>query len=165
MDDILSYLLDDLSALKACSRTCKSLFGATRPILHQRVCLASSSVQAGRPKAKGSLFSPRRGDFEAFERLVDADRSGTLRYIQHLTFKMGNSFPTPENMLKHHLHFQSMTNLHSLTLMPLHLFIPVFGERFDMFTDILRHRSTYEPHMAQIDNSCTLYPSFPCWKT
>ena len=41
VDEILGYLLDDLDAFKACSLICKLLFGATRPLIHERVCLAS----------------------------------------------------------------------------------------------------------------------------
>ena len=35
VDEILGYLLDDLDALRACSLTCKHLFGTTRPLIHQ----------------------------------------------------------------------------------------------------------------------------------
>ena len=102
VDEILSYLLDDLAALKACSLTCKHLFGATRPTLHQRLRLVSWPPDVKLPKPKGSLFSPRRGDTGAFERLVDADRLGLLGYIRHITFEMGNGSFNLENMRKYH---------------------------------------------------------------
>jgi len=141
VDKILGYLLDDPDALKACSRTCKHLFGATRPIIHRRVCLASKPTRMERPKPKGSLFSLRRGGHETFERLVHADRLGLLRYIRYLTFKTEDDSFTPENMQKYLSHLQSITNLHTLALSPfsIHPFIPVFHECFGMFTTTLRH--------------------------
>ena len=42
VDEILDYLLDDLKALKACSLTCKCLFGATRPLIHRRLICSGS---------------------------------------------------------------------------------------------------------------------------
>ena len=86
VDEILGYLLDDLDALKVSSLTCKRLFGATRPLIHQRlVCLGS---RLDGPKPNGSLFSRRKRNPGLFERLVDADRSGVLHYTQHLTIKV-----------------------------------------------------------------------------
>jgi len=141
VDEILGCLLDDLDALKACSLTCKPLFGATRPLIHRRVCLASRPAWMERSKPTGSLFKLRRGCPEAFERLVNADRSGLLRYTRQLTFKMDDGSVNPENIQKYHPHLRSITNLHSLTLVLFraHQFVPVFNECFGMFTNTLRH--------------------------
>jgi len=116
VDEILGYLMDDPYALKACSLTCKPLFGATRPIIHQRMCLISKP-------------------------LVDAGRLGLLRYIRYLIFKMEDGSFTPENTQSYLPQLQSITNLHTLTLTPfsVHSFIPVFNECFGMFTNTLRH--------------------------
>jgi len=139
VDEILGYLLDDLNALRACSRTCKSLFGATRPLVHQQLYLVSRPPWLGYPKEPRS--SLRRRGPEAFKRLIDADRLGLLRYTRHLTFKMGDGSFNPKNMAKYRPQLQSITNLHSLTLMPfrVHPFIPVFNKCFGMFTGTLRH--------------------------
>ena len=141
MDEILNYLLDDLGALKACSLTCKPLFGATRPLVHQRVCLTSKPTWMEGSKPKGSLFGLRRKGPETFERLVDADRLDLLHYIRHLTFKTGDDSFTPGNMQKYLPYLRSITNLHTLTLSPFRVnsFIPVFNECFGMFTSTLRH--------------------------
>jgi len=141
VDEILGHLLDDLDALEACSLTCKPLFGATRPLIHQRMCLVSKPPYLGYPKPKEPLFSFCRGGPEAFERLVVANRSGLLRYTRYLTFKMDDGSFNPTNMQKYHPHLRSITNLHSLTLVPfrIHPFIPVFRECFGMFTCTLRH--------------------------
>jgi len=141
VDEILRYFLDDLDTLKACSLTCKPLFGATRPLIHQRFCLASRPAWMERSKPKSSLFGLRWGGPEAFERLVDADRSGLLHYTRHLIFKMDAGSVNPENIPKYHPHLRSITNLHSLTLVffRAHQFIPVFNECFGMFTNTLRH--------------------------
>jgi len=147
VDEILGYLLDDLNALKACSRTCKSLFGATRPLIHQRLCLVSRSALLGYPKESRS--SLRKRGPEAFKPLIVADRSGLLRYTRYLTFKMGDGSFNPKNMEKYRPHLRSITNLHSLTLMPfrVHQFIPVFNECFGMLTGTIRH--------LDIRNACT----------
>ena len=140
VDQILGYLLDDLNALAACSLTCKPLFGATRPLIHQRVHLVSRPTWRLYPKPKEPLFSLRKRGPEAFERLIDADRLGILRYTRYLTINMGDGTFNPENMQKYHPYLRSITNLQSLTLVPfrIHPFIPVFNECFGTFTSALR---------------------------
>ena len=142
VDEILGYLLDDLGALKACSLTCKCLFGATRPLIHQRlVCLDSRPDLS---KSKGSLFSYKRIP-GAFDQLIDADRSGILPYTQHLTFKPGkdtlNPRFHPRDMRECLPLLRSITKLHTLTLDAFHLhpFVPVISVHFGMFTNTLRH--------------------------
>ena len=137
VDKILDYLLGDLHSLKACSLTCKLLFGATRHLVHQRLRLASRPDWMVRSKLKGSLFDRP----EAFELLVDANRSGLLRYTRHLTFKIKDGSFTPRNVKEHLPHLRSITNLDNLTLDTFHVrpFIPVFHECFGMFTNTLRH--------------------------
>ena len=140
VDEILGYLLYDLTALKACSPTCKHLFGATRPHIHQRlVCFYSRS------KPKGRSLRRRKSLPGAFEQLVDVDRLGVLRYTQHLAFKMKYGSPDPPFNLRdlqeylHHL--QSITKLDSLALDTFRVppYTPGFNERFGVFTDTLRH--------------------------
>jgi len=87
VDDTLHYLLDDLNTLMACSLTCKYFFGATRPLIHRRLVCSGSSTVHPRP----SLFARPKRDPGAFRRLVDADRSGVLRYTRHLTIKADGS--------------------------------------------------------------------------
>ena len=142
VDKILGYLLDSLDALKACSLTCKHLFGAARPLIHQRLVCVDS-----RPDPlilNGSLFTcPKR--YPAFERLIDADRSGVLYYTQHLTFepKPNSLLPRfdPRDMQEYLAYLRSITKLHTLTLDTFHLplFTPVFNEYFGTFTNTLRH--------------------------
>jgi len=148
VDEVLGHLLHELNALKACSLTCKSLFGATRPIIHQRVCLTPRPARMDNTKPEGSPSSLRRNVSAALEPLVDADRSGLLRYVQYLTFKIGDGSFTPENMQTYLPHLQSITNLHTLTLKPflVHLFRPVFNKCFGMFTNTLRHLDIRKPH-------------------
>jgi len=135
VDEILDYILDDLKALKACSLTCKRLFGATRPLIHQRfMCLGS---KPGGPKPIGR----HKRDSGTFGRLTDADRSGVLCYIQHLTIKVEDGYVYPRDMQECLPHLRLIPKLHALTLdtFHLHLFIPVFDEHFGMFTNTLRH--------------------------
>ena len=145
VDEILDYLVDDLLALQACSLTCKRLFGATRPLIHQRLmCLDS---RPGHPKPKDSLFSRHKSLREpgAFDRLIHADRSGVLRYTRRLTFKPNDGSPNPHydprDMQEYLPLLLSITRLHSLALgsFNLHPFIPIFDEYFGMFTNTLRY--------------------------
>ena len=143
VDEITGYLLGDLDALKACSLTCKRLFGATRPLIHQRLVLVDSRPE--HPEPKQSLFRSWKRDPGAFSRLVDADRSGILRYTRHLTLKLENASSRPRfnptDMQRYIPRLRSITKLHGLTLDSFHLlpFTPVFDEHFGMFTNTLRH--------------------------
>ena len=139
MDGILLYLLDHLVALKACSLTCKSLFGATRPLIHRQfVCFGS---RPGRPRRKKFLLPRPKRDPGAFGRLIYADRSGFLRHTLRLTIRMVDGPLNPIDMQEYLPHLRSITKLHSLTLDNFHVhpFIPVFDEHFGTFTNTLRH--------------------------
>ena len=142
VNEILGYLLHDLDTLTACSLTCKRLFGATRPLIHQRlVCLGLRTEHSipGQP-----LFS-LKGDPGPFEGLIDADRSGVLPYTRHLTLKARYQFYSPRfhpgDTQEYLPHFRSITKLHSLTLGTFYLppFTPVFNEHFGMFANTLRY--------------------------
>jgi len=144
VDEILGYLLGDLGALKACSLTCKCLFGATRPFIHRR--LVCSDSRPTRPTAPKEFFLSGRKIYPgAFDRLIDADRSGLLRYTRHLTLEPrdGSFKPRfePIDLRRYLPHLRSISRLDSLTLDNFHLpiFTPVFNEHFGMFTNTLRH--------------------------
>ena len=143
MDEILGYLLDDLRTLKACSLTCRCLFGAVRPLIHQRlVCLGSTSEW--HRQVKRSLLSRRKRDPGAFEQLIGADRLGVLRYTRSLTLKSKHVYHSlrfsPGNMREYLPHLRSISKLQSLTLETFYLspFIPVFHEYFGSFTNTLQ---------------------------
>ena len=139
VDEILDYLLDDSGALKACSLTCKCLFGATRPLIHRH--LVCSDTRLTLPTRKESHFGRRPWPFE---QLINADRSGVLRFAQQLTFKPEGGTPRPHfkprDLQYYILELRSITKLHTLTLINFLLspFIPVFSEYFGMFTGTLR---------------------------
>jgi len=155
VDEILSHLLDSLGALKAVSLTCKCLFGATRPFIHQRlVCV---DLRPDSPIPKGFSLSRYKGDPEAFELLIDADSSGVLHYTRHLTFKpkrdSHNPHFEPGDLREYLPHLRSITKLHALTLDSFDLpqFIPVFNEYFGTFTNTLRHLGIRDPDDAKRD--------------
>ena len=141
VDEILGYLLDDPDDLKTCSLTCKYLFGATRPLIHQRLYLAPRLDLATHPKPKRYLFSRRESTPKEFERLIDADRSGLLRYTRHLTLKTEGGSLSPTNIQEYLPHIRPITKLHGLTLITFDAqpFIPVLSQHFGMFTNTLRH--------------------------
>jgi len=154
VDEILGYLLDDLGALRACSLTCRYLFGAARPYIHQRlVCVYL------RPEPKWWLFGRCKGTSGAFGRLIDADRLGVLRYTRHLSFKVEACYPDPGYNLKdleeYLPHLRSITKLDSLALDTLHVppFTPIFNEHFGMFTNTIRHLDIRRAEGAEWDLS------------
>ena len=148
VDEILGHLMDDLGALKACSLTCKHLFGATRPLIHQRLRLVLRPNPTTYPKPKRSLFSRRESAPEAPEWLVNADRSGLLRYTRLLTLEFECDYLDPRNMEGYLPHLRSITELHTLALITfhIHLSIPVFNKCFGKFTDTLRHLDIWIAH-------------------
>ena len=141
VDEILGYLLDDLGALKACSLACKCLFGATRPLIHQRLRLAPKPYRVAHPKPKLSLFSRRKRGPEASEPLIDQGRLVLLRYTRHLTLEIQRGSLGPREIQEHLPHLRSITKLHTLTLDAFRasLFIPMFDECFGIFAHTLRH--------------------------
>lgn len=143
MDGILGYLLGDLRSLKACSLTCKRLFDATRPLIHQHLVCFDPRPHHSKPRRWP--FSRRKRDPGPFKRLIDADRSGVLPYTRYLTFKAkypySSAFFDPSHLQEHLPRIRSITNLHTLTLQSFHVsqFYPGFGEYFGTFFNTLRH--------------------------
>jgi len=142
VDEILGHLTDDLDALKACSLTCKLLFGAARPLIHSRQRLVCFDSEPGSQKPKRFRFGRRRGgDPGAFAQLINGDRLDILHYARHLTIKAEDGPLVPRNMQKYLPHLRSITRLHTLTLGAFHFhpFTPLFNEHFGMFANTLRH--------------------------
>jgi len=140
VDEILAYLVDDLYTLKACSLTCKSLFGGVRPLIHGHQRLVCSDTKLEHLEPKRSLFSRHRKDPEAQEQFIDTDRLRLLRYARHLTIKAEDGSLTLKNMQKYLPHLRSITRLHSLTVgtFRLHTIIPIFNKYFVTFTATLQ---------------------------
>ena len=143
VDEIIGYLQDDPDALKACSLTCKYLFGATRPLIHRRLVCLGSRPEYTKPKPSLlGTFNRRKRDPGVFERLIDADRSGVLPYTKYLILKPKHADNSPRfdprDVQEYLPHLRSIAKLHSLTLDTFCL-PPVFSECFGMFTNTLRH--------------------------
>jgi len=157
VDEIMGLLLlDNFAALKACSLTCKRLFGATRPLIHQRLVCWGSAPNPIKPKR--SLFSRRQREPGDFEQLIDRDRLGILRYTRHLTLRrklMTSQLYYPKDIQEYLPHLRSITKLHTLTLVRFHIptFTPVFNEHFGMFTNTLRHLDIRHANGAEQDLS------------
>jgi len=152
VDEVLGHLLEDLGALEACSLTCRFLFRATRPLIHQWLtCVYSRRVQS---KPKIPLVSCRKRDPGAFERVIDADRLGVLPYTRHLTFKPDHAYFislfNPTDLQEYLPHLRSIIKLHTLTLVKFHVsqFIPVFDEYFGMFVNTLHHLDIRRAHVT-----------------
>ena len=140
VDEILGYLLDDSDALEACSLTCKHLFGATRPLIHQRLRLVPRWYRTGL-EPKRSLFSRRKRGPEAFEPLIDPGRLTLVRFTRYLTLEIERGSLSPREIQEYLPHLRSITRLRTLTLNSFHgtLFIPTFHDCFGTFANTLRH--------------------------
>ena len=139
MEEILGHLLpDNVGALKACSLTCKRMFDAARPYIHQRhVCFYS---KLGHVKPKSGLFTHRRRASGAFEQLIYLDRLGVLRYTRRLAFEVKYTSHHPPfdlgDLQECLPHLRSIIQLDSLAHDTFHVppFTPVPNQHFSMFT-------------------------------
>ena len=110
VDHTMEMLHDDLRALKACSLTCKAMFASTRHLIHQTLNLTLRNnwcVSARRPGHS------RRGAELRF--LAFMGKRGFLQYTRHVYIRMGHIF-TPDFLMPHLDHFQSLDRVHSLTI-------------------------------------------------
>jgi len=168
VDEILGHLLDNMRALKACSLTCRCLFGAVRPLIHQQLaCLGS---RPGRLKPKRSLFGPRKRHPGAFKQLLDADRLGILHYTRRLTLKSKHLHYYPRfnagDMQEYLPHFgRSPSYRVSLSKHFIFPRLSRFSMNISACSSTLYDASTYEIPGARYRSFCISFASFHCLKT
>ena len=126
----MSILWDDLRSLKACSLTCKVMFGSARRLIHRKIYLSSE-------KNWELLTIPERQRYIRGERHELAVRvlsriaaHGLLPYARHLFININKNF-TPAN-IQPYLHlFQCFDRIQELSIYCLDT--PGFLENFDTF--------------------------------
>jgi len=115
VDHITVMLHDDLRALKACSLTCKAMFASTRHLIHQTLRLTGWNNQSVLTQIE--KLSYLRWDHNDVELrfLSYMGERGFLQYTRHVYIRMWRLF-TPDILVPHLDHFQSLDRVHSLTI-------------------------------------------------
>ena len=126
VDEILEYLVEDLSALKACSLTCKVLLRSARRIIHRRLRIRGWVRSC--PLDEHEIRAANLADFRP---LLVAANCGLTCYTRQLTISLGVNFH-PKNLLPFLPQFQTLTRVTSLSLLYFHPtpFLPVFEQYF-----------------------------------
>jgi hypothetical protein len=116
VDYIMDILYSDLHTLKACSLTCKSMFVSTRHLIHQTLHLTPRNNQSiltreEKPRYQGQDYHDVELRFLSF-----MGERGLLRYVQYLHIRMFLGTFTPDTLLPHIHHFQSLDRVHTITI-------------------------------------------------
>ena len=115
VDHITDMLYDEFRALKACSLTCKAMFASTRHLIHQTFRLTlwnNRSVLALGEKYRHLEWDPHDTELPF---LSFMGKCGFLQYARHVYIRVGHLF-TPDVLMPHLNHFQSLDRVHSLTV-------------------------------------------------
>ena len=115
VDQIMCMLHDDLQTLKACSLTCKAMFASTRHLIHRTLHLTAQDDKNVLTRAK-NFRHQKQDDNEVGIRLLSCmGERDLLQYTQEVCISMPHAF-TPDVLLPHLHHFQSLDRVHTLTL-------------------------------------------------
>lgn len=118
IDQIMDMLRDDPPALKACSLTCKAMFASSRHLIHRTLYLNARNIQSILTRGEEQkLLQKDLGSYhDAKLRFVSyIGERGLLRYTRRVHIRNGDIF-TPETLLPHLHHFQSLDKVHTLTI-------------------------------------------------
>ena len=116
------------------------MLGSARPLIGSRLFLVSTRKRRSNTRSMKSLFMRSKGGSDPFERLVVADRQGSLQYTRHLVIRTGRLPLTPQSLQTYTSYFRSLNKLQTLVIHgpDIPAFIPVFDDCFGMFTHSLR---------------------------
>lgn len=111
---IMVMLRDDLRALKACSLTCRAMFVSTRHLIHRTLFLTRGNNISVLTQNERTLY-PKGGPHIQLRFLSHMGEAGFLRYTRRVHISMLHMF-TPDALLPHLHHFQSLDRVHALTV-------------------------------------------------
>lgn len=142
VEKILRLLRDDITALKACSLTCRALFSVTREMIHRRVRLATWKVYHTSGLADRIAAKVLRGgkDREAHMRYLSiAGKRGLLGFARELIINIGPNF-TPRALEVYLPHFLLFSKVRALTIYDFDIesFLPNFERYFARFVPTVR---------------------------
>ena len=143
IDKIMDMLHNDVRALKACSLTCKAMFGSTRHLVHQSLYLTVRTNQSILTREEKSRY--RAGDYHDVNLrfLSFMGEHGFLQYTRRVYVRDPIRF-NPDTLLPHMYHFQSLDRVHTLVF-----------EGFDAIS-WANHYKTYFIHFYPTLTSLTL---------
>ena len=114
VDYIMDMLHDNTPALKVCSLTCKAMFASTRRLIHRSLQLTLENTLRVLTRAEKRRY--RRGNRDVELGFVPfMGELGLLQYARWVNICMPDPF-TPEILLPHLRHFQSLNRVHTLTI-------------------------------------------------
>ena len=134
---IIIYLTYNLDALKTCSLTCRSWYTIAVPILHHTITLVGN-----RPRLNYSRL-------ELLSELRELGLMPLVKQIQVVQSRGGGARFAPQMFNPLHLHhFSAFTNVHTLRLQELdiYLFVPGIERYFGHFSPTLRSVTLLNPH-------------------
>jgi hypothetical protein len=115
VNQIVDILRDDLRTLKACSLTCKAMFASTRHLIHQTLYITVQNNRSVLTRQEQQKLLDR-SSYDVKLRFVSyMGERGLLQYAQRVYIRNGRIF-TPEALLPHLYHFQSLDRVHTLII-------------------------------------------------
>ena len=114
IDHITDMLHDDLSTLKACSLTCKSMFASTRRLIHQTLSLTDDNNKSVLTLKETYRYVWRDPDVR-LRLLSHMGERGLLQYARRVHYNSRLPF-IPSVLLPYLHHFQSLDQIHTLIL-------------------------------------------------
>ena len=114
VDHVMDMLRDNIPALKACSLTCKAMFASTRHLVHRTLKLSKENTLHVLTREEKRRYE--RGDRDVEFRLISyMDERGLLQYARRVHICTQDPF-TPEILLPHLHYFQSLNQVHTLSI-------------------------------------------------
>lgn len=143
VDMVLRYLSADWDTLVSCSLTCRALFCYARPIIHERLYVASPRIFSSFTKLTRWCWIYNRRYFHV---LSLADSANLIRYTRHLIVETGQVL-TPQSLRPYLPNFHKYLWITSLTLTRFDPtpFLPVFDRYFYHLSQSLRSLNLVSP--------------------
>ena len=114
VDSIMDMLHDDIRALKACSLMCKAMFASTRRLIHQTLHLTLDNSFKVLTREEKRRYERGNRDVE-LRFLSFMGERGLLQHARRVHIYTPDT-SSPEILLPHLRHFQSMNRVHTLII-------------------------------------------------
>ena len=114
VDYIVGFLCGDFQTLTTFLLTCKSMFASTQPLIHETLRLTRQNNESILTQKQKKELCQKSGHHELHFMSHMAEHS-LLQYTQQLDIR-DPVISTPDNLLPHLHHFQSLTPVHTLTI-------------------------------------------------
>ena len=145
VDRVVDFVHDH-QTLRACSLTCKALLYSTRRFIHSKLYMT--------PRARKFFPQERTLSHMIWNRnsaplyfLSYMHKRGLLQYVQRVYICLPRTF-TPENLLPHLHHFQTLNRVHTLTI-----------KHYDAFRWAKHYRACFAHFYPTLTSLSLWYPS------